>query len=237
MKSKRPDGSGRFDLGRKIKYIGFMRFDVITIFPEMLDSYFGESILKRAQAKKLAEFRVHNLRDFSRDKHKRVDAKPYGGGPGMVMQAAPLAAALESVVQKKKKSLIILFSAGGKQFDARQAAQWAKQYDQIVMIAGRYEGVDSRIKKLYRMREISIGPYVLTGGELPAMIVADAVARHIPGVLGNDESLEERRYGVGMPVYTRPEIFVWRGKKYSIPKILLSGNHKKIEQWRKRQSR
>ena len=200
----------------------------------MFDSYFGESILKRAQAKKLVEFRVHNLRDFSRDKHKRVDAKPYGGGPGMVMQVAPLAAALEGIVQKKKKSLIILFSAAGKQFDARQVAQWAKKYEQIVMIAGRYEGVDERIKKLYRVQEVSIGPFVLTGGELPAMVVADAVCRHIPGVLGNEDSLEERRYGTGMPVYTRPEVFEWKKKKYRVPAVLLSGDHKKIDQWRQR---
>lgn len=211
-----------------------MRFDAVTIFPEMFGSYFGESILKRAQAKKLVEFRVHNLRDFSRDKHKRIDAKPYGGGPGMVMQIAPLAAALDSIVQKKKKSLIILFSAAGKQFDARQAVQWAKKYEQVVMIAGRYEGVDERIKKIYRVQEISIGPYVLTGGELPAMVVADAVARHIPGVLGNEESLEEARYGTGVPVYTRPEVFAWKKKKYRVPPVLLSGDHKKIDRWRRR---
>jgi len=203
----------------------------------MFDSYFGESMLKRAREKKLVEFRVHNLRDFSRDKHKKVDDKPYGGGPGMVMQVAPLAAALEKIIQKKKKRLIILFSAAGRQFDARQAAQWAKKYEQIVMIAGRYEGVDSRIKKIYEMREISIGSYVLTGGELPAMVVVDAVSRHISGVLGNNESLEERRHGVGGAVYTRPEIFAWHGKKYCVPKILLSGDHRKIEQWRKNKSR
>lgn len=211
-----------------------MRFDVITIFPEMVDSYFDESILKRAREKKLVEFRVHNLRDFSRDLRRKVDDKPYGGGPGMVMQIAPLAAALRKVVRKKKRHLIILFSAAGKQFDARQAAQWAKKYEQIVMIAGRYEGVDARIKKIYRMQEISIGPFVLTGGELPAMAAADAVARHIPGVLGNEESLEERRHGVGVPVYTRPEVFEWKKKKYRVPQILLSGNHKKIDQWRRR---
>lgn len=210
-----------------------MRFDVITIFPKMFDSYLGESILKRARAKKLVEFRIHNLRDFSDDKHRRVDDKPYGGGPGMVLQVAPLATALEKIVQKKKKHLIVLFFAAGKQFDARQAAQWAKKYEQIVMIAGRYEGVDARIKKLCKMQEISIGPYVLTGGELPAMVVVDAVSRHIPGVLGNEESLEERRHGVGGAVYTRPEVFVWKKKEYRVPKIMLSGNHKKIAERRR----
>ena len=209
-----------------------MRFDVVTIFPAMLDSYLDESILRRAREKKLVEFRTHNLRDFSRDLHKKVDDKPYGGGPGMVMQVAPLAAALQKIVQKKKKHLIVLFSAAGRQFDAKMAAQWAKKYEQIVMIAGRYEGVDSRIKKIYKMQEISIGPFVLTGGELPTMVIADAVSRHILGVLGNDESLEERRHGVGMSVYTRPEVFKWKKKRYRVPKILLSGDHKKIDRWR-----
>jgi len=223
-------------------YADSMRFDIITIFPEMFDSYFDESILKRAREKKLVEFRVYDLRDFSRDLHKKVDDKPYGGGPGMVMQIEPLARALSSVIPakagiQKSRTKIILFSAAGKQFDARQAAQWAEKYEQIVMIAGRYEGVDSRIKKLYKVQEISIGSYVLTGGELPAMVVADAVSRHIPGVLGNEESLEERRHGVGGAVYTRPEIFAWHGKKYRVPKILLSGDHRKIEQWRKNKSR
>ncbi len=212
-----------------------MRFDIITIFPEMFGAYFSESMLKRAQEKKLVEFRTFNLRDFSTDaKHKKVDDRAYGGGPGMVMQVGPLAAALDKIVQKKKKHLIILFSAAGKQFDSKQAAQWAKKYEQIVMIAGRYEGVDSRIKKIYKMQEISIGPYVLTGGELPAMVVADAISRHIPGVLGNEESLEERRHGVGVPVYTRPEVFEWKKKKYRVPRVLLSGDHKKIDQWRQR---
>ncbi|TSD03635.1 MAG: tRNA (guanine37-N1)-methyltransferase [Parcubacteria group bacterium Greene0714_36] len=209
-----------------------MRFDVVTIFPAMLDSYLDESILRRAREKKLVEFRTHNLRDFSRDLHKKVDDKPYGGGPGMVMQVAPLAAALQKIVQKKKKHLIVLFSAAGRQFDAKMAAQWAKKYEQIVMIAGRYEGVDSRIKKIYKMQEISIGPFVLTGGALPTMVIADAVSRHILGVLGNDESLEERRHGVGMSVYTRPEVFKWKKKRYRVPKILLSGDHKKIDRWR-----
>ena len=223
-----------FDFHKGIGYACRMRFDIITIFPRIFDAYFGVSILRRAREKKLVEFRAHNVRDFSRDLHKKVDDAPYGGGPGMIMQVAPLAAALEKIIRKKKKRLIILFSAAGRQFDAARAAQWAKKYNQIVMIAGRYEGVDSRIKKLYKMQEISIGPYVLTGGELPAMVVADAVSRHIPGVLGNEESLEERRHGVGGAVYTRPEVFEWQKKKYRVPKVLLSGDHRKIDQWRRR---
>lgn len=213
-------------------YACTMRFDVITIFPQTFDSYFGESILKRARVSKLVDIRVHDLRDYTKDKHRKVDDRPYGGGPGMVLQVAPLAAALQKSV-KNKKHLIILFSATGRQFDAEKARQWARKYEQIVMVAGRYEGVDARIKKLYKMQEISIGPYVLTGGELPAMVVVDAVARHIPGVLGREESLEERRHGVGLPVYTRPEVFIWHGKKYRVPKILLSGHQKKIDEWRR----
>ena len=177
-----------------------MRFDIITIFPEMIESYLGESILKRARAKKLVEFRVHNLRQFSRDKkHEKIDDRPYGGGPGMVLQIEPLVQVLSSVIPanpirnfisnganagiQKSKSKIILFSGVGKQFNAKMAADLAKKYDQVIMIAGRYEGVDARIKKLYKMEEVSVGPYVLTGGELPALVVIDAVSRHIPEFL------------------------------------------------------
>jgi tRNA (guanine37-N1)-methyltransferase len=180
---------------------------------------------------------THDLRDFSPDKkHRRVDDRPYGGGAGMVLGAEAIARALESIPAKKKR-LVIFFSTAGRQFDAARARQWVKKYDQIVMIAGRYEGVDERVKKIHRMTEVSVGPYVLTGGELPALIVIDAVARHIPGVLGTHESLEEKRYGVGVPVYTRPEIFAWRGKKYCVPAVLLSGDHKKIDAWRRKKSK
>ncbi len=225
-----------------------MRFDVITIFPKIIEAYLGESILKRAQERKLVEFCIYDLHKFSRDaKHHKVDDRPYGGGPGMVMQAEPIAQAIGSALKAKgkpQKAKIVLFSARGKQFTAKMAADWAKRYDRIIMIAGRYEGVDERIKKIYRMEEISMGPYVLTGGELPALVVADAVSRHIPGVLGAHESLEEKRYGVGVPAYTRPEIFRWpaRGrdkkkKTYRVPKVLLSGDHKKIAEWRKKHAK
>ena len=138
-----------------------------------------------------------------------------------------------------KNPLVILFSASGKQFNSKMASDFAKKYKHIVMIAGHYEGIDERIKKIIRnlklkISELSIGPYVLTGGELPAMIVVDAVSRHISGVLGKDESLEEKRYGVGVPTYTRPEVIKYKNKKYPVPKVLLSGNHKKIEEWRKK---
>ncbi|MBI4224980.1 MAG: tRNA (guanosine(37)-N1)-methyltransferase TrmD [Candidatus Sungbacteria bacterium] len=231
-----------------------MRFDIITIFPKIIDAYLGESILKRARTKKLAEFYVHDLRDFTTERHRKVDDRPFGGGPGMVLKIEPIVRALDAITRKtknvKRKTKIILFSAGGKQFDSKMAADWAKKYDRIIMIAGRYEGMDERVKKIVqnsklsafggKIENLSIGPYVLTGGELPALIVADAVSRHIPGVLGDAESLEEKRHGVGVPVYTRPEVFEWpasgRGKKkkkYQVPKVLLSGDHKKIEEWRK----
>ncbi len=237
-----------------------MKFDIITIFPDIFNSYLNESIIKRAQKNKKIKINIVNLRDFTIDKHKTVDEKPYGGGAGMVFKIEPLTKALDEIKnsphlnpplikgRKKeglKKSLIILFSASGKQFTAKIAADFAKKYDRIAMIAGHYEGVDERIESIikdlgFKFQEISIGQYVLTGGELPAMVVIDAISRHIPGVLGKYESLEEKRYGVGVPMYTRPEIFVYpppgrgkHGKKYKVPKVLLSGNHKKIEDWRK----
>ena len=214
-----------------------MWFDVITLFPDMCTAYLGESILKRARDKGLLSFFMHTPRDYTADPRRRVDDRAYGGGPGMVLAAEPLLKTLSAISTGGKKEKIVLFSAGGKQFTAKMAGDWAKKYDRIIMIAGRYEGVDERIKKIYRMEEISMGPYVLTGGELPALTVIDAVSRHVPGVLGKDESLEERRLGVGVPAYTRPEILLWKGKKYRVPRVLLSGNHRSIEQWREKRQK
>lgn len=232
-----------------------MQFDIITIFPNVFSSYLNESIIRRAQKNKKIKINIINLRDLTTDKHKTVDDKPYGGGPGMVFKIEPLAKAISSILKQKIKKdkrktkyalipaaagiKIVLFSAAGKQFNSKIAAELAKKYNRIIMIAGHYEGVDERVKKVihdlgFKFQEISIGPYVLTGGELPAMVVVDAVSRHIPGVLGKSESLEEDRLGVGVPVYTRPEVFKWRTKKYVVPKVLLSGDHKKIEGWRKK---
>ena len=216
-----------------------MRFDIITIFPESLRGYFNSSILGRAKKDKKIEINLHNLRGFAQDKHKKTDGKPYGGGPGMVMKIEPIVKAIlkiKSKILNPEKSKIIMFSPAGKQFTQKMAIDWAKKYDDIIMIAGRYEGVDARVKKVLKVEEISIGPYILTGGELPAAIVADTVSRQVPGVLGKSESLEEGR-GLGYPLYTKPEIFEHNGKKYSVPKILLSGHHKKIEDWRKKKSK
>lgn len=218
-----------------------IRFDIITIFPKIFDSYLKESIIYRAINSKKVKINFINPRDFTEDKHKKVDDRPFGGGPGMVFKVEPLVKAISSLKLKNRngKVKIILFSASGKQFSSKIAALMAKKYNRIIMIAGRYEGVDERIFKVlsatgYKPEAISMGPYVLTGGELPAMVVVDAVARHLPGVLGKSESLEEKRFGIGVPVYTRPEIFTYKNKKYIVPKILLTGDHKKIEEWRKK---
>lgn len=226
-------------------------FDIITIFPKIFNSYFNESIIKRAQKSRYININIINLRDFAKDKHSTVDERPYGGGPGMVFKIEPITRALGSILNlksnlKNQKTRIILFSPVGKQFNSRIAADWAKKYDRIIMIAGHYEGIDARLEKViknlkFKIENLSIGPYVLTGGELPVMVVVDAVSRHIPGVLGKNESLEENRFGIGIPVYTRPEVFTWppprrgkKNKKYSVPKILLSGDHHKIDEWRMR---
>ena len=167
----------------------------------------------------------------------------------MVVKIESMARAIGSMLRIRnqesgirKETLIVLFSHAGKQFSSKIDQGWARKYKRIVMVCGRYEGIDGRIKSVIRdskcmIQEVSVGPYVLTGGELPAMMVIDAVSRHIPGVLGNEESLEERRLGVGGAVYTRPEVFVWRDKKYRVPKILLSGDHEKIEDWRKKKQK
>ena len=203
-----------------------MKFDIITIFPNAFDSYFNESIVKRAQNKKLIKINIHNLRNYTTDKHKTVDDKPYGGGPGMVMMVEPIYKAVKKI-KGKSKAKVILFSAKGKKFDQKIAQKFSK-LDRLIMICGHYEGVDERVGKYIADEEISIGDYVLTGGEIPAMVVTDAVARLIPGVLGKKESLEEIKGSY--PVYTRPEIF----NKLKVPKVLLSGNHKKIEELRKK---
>ncbi len=205
-----------------------MQFDIITIFPHIFDSYLKESLIKKALDKKLLKIRIHNLRNYSSDKRKKVDDRPYGGGLGMVMMVEPVARALKKI--KKKNSRIILFTPRGKIFNQKRANQ-LKKYDQIILICGRYEGIDERVKKLAD-EEISIGEYDLMGGELPALVVIETIARLIPGVIGKKELLEERvTKGGGFieyPQYTRPEVF----NNWKVPKVLLSGDHKKIQEWR-----
>ncbi len=219
-----------------------MRFDVISIFPEMLNAYFGESILKRAREKKHIVIATHNLRDFATGKHRKVDDRPFGGGPGMVMKVEPVAKAVAAVVRKTKKyaakeTKVIFFAPAGKQIDEAYVLKTAKKYKRVIMVCAHYEGMDGRVPKVikdmgFAVEEVSIGPYVLTGGELPAMVLVDAISRKIPGVLGKEESLEESRHGIGVPSYTRPSEFVHKGKKYAVPPVLLSGDHKKIDAWR-----
>ncbi|MCX6701832.1 MAG: tRNA (guanosine(37)-N1)-methyltransferase TrmD [Candidatus Zambryskibacteria bacterium] len=213
-----------------------MNFHIISLFPTAFDSYLNESIIARAIKDKKIKVNFYNPRDFSDDKWKRVDQKPYSGGPGMVIQALPTVKAIEKALtkikkNKKAKAKIIFFSPGGKQFTTDYAKKTTKKYSDIIFICGRYEGIDARIKKIFKMEDISVGPFVLTGGELPAMIVLDCISRQIEGVLGNFDSLEESRVS-SHDVYTRPEVFKYKGKNYRVPKVLLSGNHKKIEDWK-----
>ena len=192
-----------------------MKFHILTIFPNIFESYFNESIIKRAREKNLIDIKIYDLRDFTKDKHKKVDDRVYGGGPGMVIKVDPIVKAVEYVRKKNRKSKtkVVLFSAAGLQFDDKMARVWHKKYNHFIFICGHYEGIDERVKTILRPEEISIGPYVLSGGELPTMVVADAVSRKIKGVLGKEESLEERRLGIGVPVYTRPESFLYKKNK------------------------
>jgi len=216
----------------------YMRIHIISLFPDSIHAYLGESILKRARERKLLVVSVWNPRDYTADKHRKADDRPFGGGPGMVLKAEPILKSVEAAlkggrkqVRGSKKIKIIILSPRGKQFTNAMAAMLAKKNDTLVLIAGRYEGIDARVKKILRAEEISVGPYVLTGGELPALTVLDAIARHIPGVLGKHESLEENRLAAG-EVYTRPEVLVYKKKSHKVPKVLLTGHHRKIEEWK-----
>lgn len=210
-----------------------MNFTILTLFPESIKSYLDSSILSRAQKAGLLNIKLINPRDFAIDKHQKVDDSPFGGGPGMVMKVDVMTKAVDSVLSSSKDKIILL-SPAGKQFTQKMARDLAKKQKDIILIAGHYEGVDERLVKILKAEKISVGPYVLTGGELPSAIIVDAVARQLEGVLGKQESLEDER-GIGIPVYTRPEIFEYKEKKYKVPKILMSGHHKKIEEWRKKQ--
>lgn len=208
-----------------------MTFHLITLFPESFDSYISASIIGRAIADKKIKIKFYNPRDFTKDKHRRVDQKPYGGGPGMVLEAESVIKAVEKALKNSKKPSIVWLSPSGKQFNTAYAEKASKKYSDIIIICGRYEGIDERVRKVFKTDSLSIGPYVLTGGELPAMVILDTISRRIPGVLGKIESIEENRVS-SSEVYTRPEILEYKGKKYRVPKVLLSGNHKKIEEWR-----
>lgn len=212
-----------------------MHFHIITLFPKAFSSYLGESILKRAIEDKKIKVSFYNPRDFTEDKRKRIDRSPYAGGPGMVIQAEPVIAAVAKAMAGRRKQdiKIIFLSPSGKQFTNQYANKVAKKYKHIVIVCGRYEGIDARVKKVFKMEDVSVGPFVLTGGELPAMLIMDAMSRQVRGVLGNFDSLEEHRTSTS-DVYTRPEVFKYKGKSYRVPKILLSGHRAKIEDWKKK---
>jgi tRNA (guanine37-N1)-methyltransferase len=234
-----------------------MKFHILTIFPDILDSYLQKGMLRIAQEKKIISIKPHFLRDYAVDKHGTVDDRPFGGGPGQVFMVEPIVKALEKIpgalkhegtrtlkhksikALKQNKTKVILLSAKGKTWNQQLAQKYAK-LDQIIFICPRYEGVDERVKKIVD-EEISIGDYVLTGGELGAMVIMDSVTRLLPGVLGEPLSLSEESHSTPgykeYPQYTRPEIFEHKKKKYRVPKVLLSGHHGKIKEWRTQQGK
>jgi len=213
-----------------------IKFDVITIFPEIFKSYLGESLIARAIAKKFIKVNVHNLREWTNDRHKTVDNRPFGGGLGMVLKVEPIYKAVKQI-NKNKKAKIILFTPRGKKFTQKLANKLSK-LNQIIFICGRYEGVDERVAKKIADMEISIGDYDLMGGELPAMVAIESISRLVPGVLGKPQLLKERVSKSGgfleYVQYTRPELFSpKKGVNWRVPKVLIEGNHKKIEKWKK----
>jgi tRNA (guanine37-N1)-methyltransferase len=229
-----------------------MKFQIITIFPHILNSYFQESIIGRAQKSKIISIKMHDLRKWTTDRHHTVDDTPYGGGAGMVMKIEPLYDAIKEITKTKllkrikqvfspeeHQRKLVLLSAKGKTWNQQLAKEYSK-LDELILICGRYEGVDERIMEFID-EEISIGDYVLTGGELGAAIITDSVARLIPGVLGNDDSSEDESHSqpgvLEYPQYTKPEVFEADGKEYKVPGVLLSGNHKEVKMWREKQRR
>lgn len=226
-----------------------LRVDILTIFPDIVVPYLRASILKRGQDKKLLDLRAHDLRTWTHDAHKTVDDKPFGGGPGMVMKVQPFHEALVALgvrtkegkkTLKAKKTRVILTSAKGKTFSQQEARRLTK-YDRLVFLCGRYEGVDERVAEYLCDEELSIGGYVLTGGELAALVMTDAVARLRPGVLGKQASLDMESHDeegvLEYAQYTRPEVYpISKKKSWKVPEVLLSGDHKKIREWRAEES-
>jgi tRNA (guanine37-N1)-methyltransferase len=212
-----------------------MKCDIITLFPEMVLAVLGQSMLKRAREKGLLDVRVRNLRDFAEDKHRTADDHPYGGGAGMVLKPGPIFRAVDEIRSQGEPLRLILTSPQGKRFDQPLARELSRESRRIVFICGRYEGVDERVREGLELEEISIGDYVLTGGELPALVMMDAAARWVPGVLGDPDSAGEDSFAgelLDYPHYTRPATF--RG--LNIPEVLTSGNHEAIRGWRRKQA-
>ncbi len=216
-----------------------MQFDILTIFPSLFNSYLKESLIDKAQKNKYIKIHIHDIRKWAPDKHSTVDDKPFGGGSGMVMKVDPIYKAVSEIKKDNSKTKIILFTPRGKKFNQKKANDFSN-YDQIIMICGRYEGVDERVSKFIADEDISIGSYVLMGGELPAMVVLETVSRLVPGVIGKDSFLKERKKEEGFveyPQYTRPENIIINGNKRSAPSVLLSGDHRKIEEWRSKKGK
>lgn len=214
-----------------------MRIDILTLFPGMFTGPFDESIIKRATDNNIVSIKIHNLRDWGLGKHKTVDDYPFGGGSGMVMKVEPIFEAVEAIKAQEgsnSSAPVILLTPQGRVFNQKIAAELAK-FDRLILICGHYEGIDERVREHLATDEISIGDYVLTGGELAAMVIIDAVVRHLPGVLGSEESAVEDSHTAGLleyPQYTRPPAY--RG--WEVPQVLLSGNHAQIARWRREQS-
>ena len=212
-----------------------MRFDLVTIFPNWIRAALGEGVVKRAIDRGLLTVEVHDLRDSTQDRHRVVDDVPYGGGPGMVLKAEPLFSAVEAVsAAHGVPSAVVLTSPQGRRFTQREAERLAG-LDRVIVLCGRYEGVDDRVRTRLATDELSIGDYILTGGELPALVIVDAVARLVPGVVGDRESVEHESFARGLldfPQYTRPAAF----RDMNVPDVLLSGHHGDIRRWRKRQA-
>ncbi|MCD6153347.1 MAG: tRNA (guanosine(37)-N1)-methyltransferase TrmD [Syntrophobacterales bacterium] len=211
-----------------------MRFDILSVFPEMFQTPFGCSLIKKAIDKQLIEIHLHDIRSYTMDKHRTTDDYPYGGGSGMVMKVEPVARALDDIVPKGNNAHVVLMTPQGETFKQKIVEELSR-YSQIILICGHYEGVDERIRKHLVDREISIGDYILTGGELPAMVVVDAVSRLVPKVLGNRESALFDSFSTGLlegPQYTRPQKY----RSWGVPDVILSGDHKKINEWRRKTS-
>jgi tRNA (guanine37-N1)-methyltransferase len=211
-----------------------MRFDVLTIFPGLFESVFSETIIRKAIDGGVIDIGIHDIRDYTTDRHRVTDDLPYGGGPGMVMKPEPIFRAVEEVAKKYGKGKVVLLSPRGRLFDSSLARELAEE-GHLILICGRYEGVDSRVSEHLADLELSIGDYVLTGGEIPAMVVIDAVSRFVPGVVGTMESVTNDSFQAGLlegPQYTRPATF----RDMDVPEILLSGNHRKIGDFRLREA-
>ena len=216
-----------------------IHFHIITLFPESIEAYLSSSILGRAREKKLIKISYYDPKTFAVGKHKRVDQRPYGGGPGMVLEPQAMLRAADKALKGRKHVERIFFATDGAQFDESMAKALAqtpargagKGKKDILLICGRYEGVDARVPQILKAKPVTVGPYVLTGGELPAATMIDAIARFVPGVLGKIESLERSR--VSSPeVYTRPDVLVWKKRKYTVPEVLKSGHHAEIDKWK-----